>query len=176
MNLGLVPQKCLFRGLIPAVVRRPPPLRSYSFIQGHSMEKHHIIMKTISYDFHESQCLTLFCIGFLNGRELLSLIRNLVLGHIVGQVHYLNSHRESASEVGFRARSLELHSSALDRLSFSSGKVTEKPLNLETCIACLTAAVGKKLNTSQGQTWGNYNLIKESQHDFKKASLCFTIH
>lgn len=145
-------------------------------LQPRSFIKHYIVMKIICYDFHASQCLTLFCTRFLNDGELLSLIRNMVLGHIVGQVHCLNSYRESASELGFRTRSPEFHSSALDRLSFSSGKVTGKSLNQETCMACLTAAVGKKLNTTQDQTWGNYNLIMESQHEFKKASLCFTIH
>lgn len=76
------------------------------------------------------------------------------------------------SELGLRARSPESQPSALDRLSFSSGKVTGKPLNQKTCSACLTAAVGKNLNTSQGQACGNYDLIMKSQHEFTKASLC----
>lgn len=31
---------------------------------------------------------------FLKDRKLLSLLRNVVLGHMVGQVHCLNSHRK----------------------------------------------------------------------------------
>lgn len=45
VNLALVPQKYLFRCLIPAVVRLPSPLRNYIFSQGHSIKKCYIAMK-----------------------------------------------------------------------------------------------------------------------------------
>lgn len=45
VNLALVPQKYLFRCLIPVVVRLPPPLRNYIFNQGNLIKKCYIVMK-----------------------------------------------------------------------------------------------------------------------------------